>query len=110
MSTRIINFMAINQTQKQSDLEKRLRILRQQVYGKQTNQQLSELQERKLPIPKYQLAGLSDKHQSNISISSEITYIRQDLLKIFLLTSIALIAQFILFYLLQNHILSLNLF
>ena len=109
--------MAIHQTQKQSDLEKRLKLLRQQVYGKE-NRQSSAIS----PLRREASYQLSDKtkksdgrYQPKVSglttnSYSEITYLRGDLTKIALFASLAFGFQIILFYLLQNHILKINLF
>jgi len=95
--------MAIHQTQKQTDLEKRLKILRQQVYGRA---------DQELRTRSYELG--ESKVTANLGPSStnhfDITYLRYDLLKISLLTSLAFGIQLIFFYLLQNNILRLNFF
>lgn len=97
--------MAITESKKQSDLEKRLKLLRQQVYGRedrqssaisfQTKQKKSN--DRRLTTDSY-------------SVSSDITYLYQDLSKIGILTSLAIGIQIALFILTKNHILNLNLF
>lgn len=74
--------MAITESRKQSDLEKRLQILRQQVYGKRSNQSLASL-----PVRGYQSKGLD----------SDITYLRYDLVKILILSTLAIGIQLILF-------------
>ena len=81
--------MAIQQTKRQSDLEKRLQILRKQVYGKN-----------------------EFKVQNNITTnsSSDLTYLGQDLLKSLLFSSAAIGIQLVLFTLIKNNILKLNLF
>jgi len=88
--------MAIQQTKKQSDLEKRLKLLRQQVYGK-------------LPTAEGPLRREASSKASGASYT-DLTYLYQDLFKILALSSIAIGVQTILFFLLKNHILSLNLF
>ena len=95
--------MAIHQTKKQSDLEKRLRLLRQQVYGKVqpsvVSVQLSEKKEFK-----------SEDRRLTTESYADMTYLRQDLLKIFILAGSALGLQIILYILSKNHILNLNFF
>ncbi|MBI2330089.1 hypothetical protein HYU94_01755 [Candidatus Daviesbacteria bacterium] len=78
--------MAIHQTKHQSDLEKRLQLLRRQVYGKEFR--------------------VKDKIITDSS--TDISFLNQDLFKIFTLSSLAIGAQIILFFLLKNHILNLN--
>ena len=88
--------MAIQQTKKQSDLEKRLRLLRHQVYGKT-----------------YSLSETNHSTQTPISgtsLKTDIPYLYQDLLKIGIFASIAIGIQAVLFILLKNHILNINLF
>lgn len=98
--------MAIQQTKKQSDLEKRLQLLRRQVYG--GNTQSSGI--------RYQISDKntneSDNQQMivNNNSMSDVIYLRQDLLKIFAFSSIAIGVQVVLFFLLKNHILNLKLF
>ena len=87
-----IERMAIHQTKKQSDLEKRLKLLRQQVYGKTDKM--------KLEVPT----------SNSASIQSDLTYLHQDLFKIVTLSTVAIGAQFILLFLLKNNLLRLNFF
>ena len=85
--------MPIQQLHKQSDLEKRLRLLRQQVYGKGH-------------------AKISESHsvrQSQKMYQSDITYLNEDLTRISILATLAIGVQIILFTLTKNHILNLNL-
>lgn len=87
--------MAIQLSKKQSDLEKRLKILHNQVYGK--NQ---------FTVNSSQFTA-KDKVSANLA---DVTYLRQDLLKILLLSALAIGAQIILYFLLQKHLLNLNFF
>lgn len=104
--------MAIQQTKKQSDLEKRLKLLRQQVYGKET---VSSIQ---YPVSRETENSSKDTHNTKYILPTaegeagytDLTYLYQDLFKILALSSIAIGVQTILFFLLKNHILSLNLF
>lgn len=86
--------MAIHQTKKNSDLEKRLKLLRTQVYGRQT----------------LRADDLKISTSSNPFVQSDIVFLRQDLLKISILSGIAILTQGILFYLARNNILNLNFF
>ncbi len=81
--------MANFRSKKQSDLEKRLKLLRQQVYGKIETPEISK---------------------STHSASADITYLSPDLIKILTLSSLAIGIQVILFLLVRNHILNLNFF
>ena len=97
--------MAIQQTKKQSDLEKRLKLLRQQIYGKETVKYILPTAEG--PLRSAHLAARQEASGANYT---DLTYLYQDLFKILALSSIAIGVQTILFFLSKNHILSLNLF
>jgi hypothetical protein len=84
--------MAIEATKKVSDLEKRLRLIRQQVHGKQEY--------------KIQSQSSTPTHTP----LSDIVYLKQDILKIGIFSTIAIGVQVILFFLTRNHILNLKLF
>ena len=83
--------MAIHRTYTQSELEKRLQVIRKQVYGKKS------------------VSGISPM-TIDLQYNSDIKYLHHDLLKIAILSSFALSIQIALFYLLKNNILKLNLF
>ncbi len=102
------NFMSalIIQTKKLSDLEKRIKLLRQQVYGKQKMDE--EVRSEKSYIPSQVLT--SHLTSPTLSSRSDISYLRFDLLKILTLSSLAIGVQIILFVLSRNHILNLNFF
>jgi len=85
--------MAIHESKKQSDLEKRLKLLRQQVYGKTESHS-------------FQTSDI--KKSDNYSITADITYLYQDLFKILILSSAAIAVQLLLFILTKNHILNIN--
>lgn len=91
--------MSIHESKKQSDLEKRLKLLRQQVYGKSRSSAIS-----------YQSSGKKEEKSDNYSTKTDISYLYQDLIKILTLASLAIGAQIILFFLTKNHILKFNLF
>lgn len=97
--------MVIQQTKRQSDLEKRLQIIRRQVYGKGE----------KASYQASKLSGNQDNPAQSLNssiakASSDLTYLHKDLLKILIFSSFALGAQIILFILSQKHIVSLNFF
>ncbi len=94
--------MSIQQTKKTSDLEKRLRLLRQQVHGREQFNAES---------PKYKLEDkFSSTNQSTKDSVSDVAYLKQDLLKIVILSTLALGSQIILFFLIKNSIINLNFF
>ncbi|MBI2039956.1 hypothetical protein HYT18_02695 [Candidatus Microgenomates bacterium] len=107
--------MAIQQTKKQSDLEKRLRLLRQQVYGKVSEHSENSVNQR-VRKPDNLTLRYSDTLISSGTPShsepfrSDITYLRHDLIKIGTLATLAFGIQAILYYFLQNHIVNLNFF
>jgi len=88
--------MAIQQTKKHSDLEKRLSLLRQQVYGKQQF--------------KFEGKNSTATSKDSNNLSNDTTYLYKDLSKIGILASIALGFQVILFFLTRNHLVNLKLF
>lgn len=104
---RKFKFMSLHQLKKQSDLEKRLRLLRQQVYGKEKLDVRSEKLESSNLTSNIPPQGPTS-HIS--SPTSDITYLYQDLFKIGILASLAIGVQVILFMLTKNHILNLNFF
>ena len=87
--------MAIQRSYKQSDLEKRLQLLRRQVYGKENVSGI-----------RYQVSG--EKETSVVTHNTDISYLHQDLFKILTLSSLAIGVQLILFILLKNHVLNLS--
>ncbi len=104
--------MPIQQSKKQSDLEKRLQLLRRQVYGR-------DIQSQRVKESKSQnTLTLRDsfnkiKHNSlshSTASSNDLSYLHQDLLKILTFSSFAIGAQIVLFFLLKNHILKINFF
>lgn len=88
--------MAIQQTKRQSDLEKRLQLLRKQVYG---NKKFS-----------VQSSEFKVENKITVNSSNDLTYLGQDLLKILIFSSAAIAIQLVLFILLKTNILKLNLF
>ena len=95
--------MSIQQTKKQSDLEKRLKLLRQQVSGK------NEFQTQNFEFKTKGKTNIDS--QAKISnTTSDIRYLHQDLIKITVLASTAFGFQIVLFFLIKNRVLNLNLF
>lgn len=93
--------MAIHESRHQSDLEKRLRLLRQQMYGKG---QLSAISFQ--PSDK----NKSEDRRLTTKSSLDITYLQADLFKIATFSAFMFGAQIILYYLFQQNILKINLF
>lgn len=92
--------MAIQQTKRQSDLEKRLQLLRHQVYGGEESKKVSTVY--RLPS-----TAAEDGRRKLEDATSDLVYLQQDLLKILIFSSVAIGIQIILFFLLKNHILNL---
>ena len=86
--------MAIHQTKKQSDLEKRLKILRQQFYGKSSEQK--PIQSEQLPHRYTNISTLPQASPSTAVLKNDISYLKGDLLKILTFSSIAIGAQIVL--------------
>lgn len=112
MSVKFLS-MSIQQTKKLSDLEKRLKLLRQQMYGKE-NRELSAISyqlsdKNKRSEHRYQPKADGLKTES-YPANSDITYLYQDLSKIGILAFFTIGVQIILFILTKNHILNLNFF
>ncbi len=91
--------MAIHQTHRQTDLEKRLKILRRQFYGRESVASSKQYVVREANLP---FGGPLP--------TTDVSYLKADLLKIFIFSSVALGAQIILYFLIRNHILSFKLF
>ena len=73
-------YMAIHETKKQTDIERRLRLLRAQVYGKTSQTQVAY------------------SHASTIEHKSDISFLYKDLLRIGLFASVAIGAQVVIFF------------
>ncbi|EKD84667.1 MAG: hypothetical protein ACD_38C00176G0002 [uncultured bacterium] len=106
--------MAYQQTAKLSDLEKRLQILRRQVYGKNSENSerigepvKSENQLTGTGILTHQYSGAPSHSES---FRTDFAYLRHDLAKILILSSMAIGAQISLFFLLKNNLLNLRIF
>lgn len=81
--------MTYSKIKQLTDSEKKLQILRNQLYGKQEV----------VVAPKQPTVKLSTPIQSlvNHPIKEEVTFLRQDLMKIMLLASVAIMVQIILY-------------
>jgi hypothetical protein len=93
--------MAVHETKKQSDLEKRLRILRQSL-------SVTESRDHKKNL--YSMSG-TDKIPTTSSISrptvSDVAFLKKDLTKIVLLSVLAFAVQFGIHFALINNIIKL---
>lgn len=78
--------MPVMRTHKQSDLEKRLKLLNMQLYGKQE----------KVASSKYQV--VREETKKEVSDTTDIVFLKQDLSKIALLASLAIGAELILYF------------
>ena len=107
--------MAIQQSKKQSDLEKRLQLLRRQVYGKTPDRsdEIRKSENQKIDEPEGLTLRYTDTpihRTSNAPISSDLTYLQHDLVRILIFASVAIGAQIVLFILSQKHILNIKFF
>lgn len=98
--------MAIQQTKQQSDLEKRLKILRRQMYGKNPGT-IKTTVNQDVQKSAYRYTGSTTSSETHIA---DLKYLNQDLLKILIFSSSAIVIQFVLFFALKNHILNINFF
>lgn len=97
--------MAIQQQKKQSDLEKRLQLLRRQVYGKTEKASYSASK-----LVNNTESLIAQALNSGVVYKADISFLYQDLLKIGIFATIALSLQIILFFLSRNQIINLNFF
>lgn len=92
--------MPISRTHNQSDLERRLKILNQQLYGKNRvleTEGKSDLDVLKSRNPETKDSNLKKLHFSHLS-NSDITYLKHDLTKITILTLLAIGIQLIFYF------------
>lgn len=98
--------MAVYTLKTTSDIEKRLKILRQQLYGKEDIKssaiKYSAKRDDRRPT------RLADGSMSDDYFVSDTAYLYKDLAKIGLFSSLAIGSQLVLFFLIQNHVLNLN--
>ena len=99
-----IERMAIHRTLRQTDLEKRLKILRQQFYGKSSDQKPARSEH----LAHYTATPASST--TSTALRNDISYLNSDLLKILTFSSIAIGVQIILYFLLKNQVLNINFF
>lgn len=93
MSVGLTVNMPIRQLKKQSDLEKRLLLLRRQVYGKET----------------LSFSKQTNQHQfADSKPATEAAYLKHDLIKILFFSSLAIGIQIFIAYLIKNNILNIN--
>lgn len=93
---------------KPSELDKRFKILSQQLYGKSEDQIKSDKSE-KTNEPIYRKTGTLISPDTPVSSNvSDLTYLKHDLSKIALLTTLAIGTQIILYIGLTNHIIRLT--
>ncbi len=93
--------MPIMRTHKQSDIEKRLKLLNMQLYGKGSEQLgitrkigVSDNQ----PTRSIRSSDISDLQSPSGSFRTDLAYLKQDLRKILILASLAIAAQFIIYF------------
>lgn len=87
--------MVTQESKKRSDLEKRLKLLRQQVYGRQGSSDTIN-------------ATTLPKGKVNTTLTTDLQSLRSDLFKILIFSAIAIATQVILLLSLKNHLLNLN--
>lgn len=87
--------MAISRGLQSSDIDKRLKILRQQVYGGKNNFDF-----------KVHGTEVNSSYKQETS-TADIAYLRKDLLKITMLATLAVSLQLFLFFALRNNIIKL---
>lgn len=100
--------MAVHQTYKQSDLEKRLKLLKSQLYGRQEKLSFDSTRDRDVTsdpsiplgtgkverrVRNWKLNNLASNIQHQTS-NQDVTYLRQDLLKILILATLAFAVEF----------------
>lgn len=90
--------MAIEETYKRSEIEKRLKLLRNQVYGKSRYQVSKTLEQ-----------GNSGTSKTTSSISGEISYVYKDLMKVLIYSTIAIGVQIVLYIAIQQNVVKLPL-
>lgn len=97
-----------------ADAQKRLALLRRQVYGgsaktsRSAGQQISQTADQ-LTLRTTDSLTHSPRFAGETGRPTDTMYLRQDLTKIALLSSLALGAQLLLYFLFKNHLLRLNL-
>ena len=99
--------MPVQKLHKQSDLEKRLKILESQLYGKAivesrithaAGAEQKNSVNQKISLSENQIHRDSDTLSHSESFRTDISYLRQDLTKIALLSSLAIGIQLVLYF------------
>lgn len=93
--------MAVRREHKQTDLEKRMKILNQQLYGK-PSENLKIDKSEKTDTPSHRYTDIPT-YQSTDSKTSDVLYLKRDLFKITILAGLAFGAQALLYIGLQNN-------
>ncbi|MBI2018400.1 hypothetical protein HYS96_01710 [Candidatus Daviesbacteria bacterium] len=103
--------MALHQSKHQSDLEKRLKILRQQFYGRNDQSNIYSLPASPVFDEVRQGRQRGEPSTTKVEVTiDDTTYLRQDLLKISIFAGTALGLQIILYFLMKNNVLNINIF
>lgn len=92
--------MAVHETKKQTDLEKRLKILRQSL-------SVVEPKENKIHIQTDTIQSATHTSQASIATISDVTYLRRDLLKIIIFSFLAFAIQAGIFFGLQRNVIKI---
>lgn len=101
--------MAIQRTRKISDLEKRLKVLNQQLYGKTDEKNTSSTKVSITPSGSHSFSLPTTSIAPTLARKVEdVTYLRGDLTKIAILATAAFTTQFVLYALIQNHLINLG--
>ena len=107
--------MSVQRNHKQTDLEKRLKFLELQLHGKKEGIQKTQKYSVNQKIHGSEIQTL--RHTENLIISgspgnsepfqSDIVYLKKDLLKIFILSALAISAEFLIYFGSRNNLLRL---
>jgi hypothetical protein len=97
--------MSVHRTKKQSDIEKRFKHLEFQLYGKPDKKKL-EVRDEKSEISHFP-SQIPTSHISHPTSTSDTTFLRHDLTKIAILSSLAVSVQLLLHFALSNNLLKL---
>lgn len=98
--------MSIHSQKKKNNLEERFQKLQQQVYGAPQASDLVMVSSTKKGFTFN--ATSAQSFNSKLRASSDITYLNSNLIKITLLSSVAIGSQLLLYYLSKNHYINLN--
>jgi hypothetical protein len=98
--------MPVHETKKQSDLEKRLRILRQSLNVTEASGKKSHSKESSGST--YSISKDLPVNSTSKTVASDVSYLRQDLLKIVVLSAIAFAVQAGLYFAITHNYLKLQ--